>query len=349
MIQLTQSFRQQGDQRFLKCLDEIRAGYCSLPTIQLLQSRFCVDAVATDSLFLQSRLIDVETYNLEQISALKKRGVRGATFLAFMRGDVETYLPPDKRRVKDRLELALTARVMLVVNLDLGKGLANGSMGSVVDFDESDFPIVKFDTILNPITIFPFTWEVRQEENGETLAVFRQIPLQLSWSITIHKAQGMTLEKARISLSNVFAYGQAYTALSRVTTSDGLFLTAPFDPSVVKADPAALRFYGLDAKESATVPSSQYLCLSRVSSNIFAGRTFIITGEFKCMKREELGNLIFRFGGHLVKTLTKHLTDAVVGKKAGPKKLKHFEENKIHQWSEDEIIEAIRKSDTNKL
>lgn len=344
VIHLTQSFRQQGDKNFLDALDEIRFGFCSVETIQLMQSRV-LPLAQNDILFLQSRRVDVESYNQERLALLKKKGQKGATFLAYLRGDTDTWLPPEKRRVRDRLDLAIDARVMLVVNLDISRGLANGVVGDVVGFikDDPGYPLVKFDTINDPVPIFPFTWEI-QDEDKNVLAVFRQLPLNLAWSITIHKAQGMTLKQVRVSLSHTFAYGQAYTALSRVTCSDGLFLNEPFDASAVKADPESLRFYGAQPKQSATIPSVTYASLcNNAASNVLVGKTFILTGELDLMKRDEMSNLIFRHGGHVVKTLAKSLTDAVVGKKAGPKKLKHFEENHIRQWSESDLIAAIEK------
>ena len=135
---------------------------------------------------------------------------------------------------------------MLHRNLDVSSGLVNGAQGTVVDFlwpaKQSDLPhtvLVKFD---DPHVGGPTRWSL-YEGDIECVAIrpFRarftgkhgrgdfvryQFPLVPSWAMTIHKAQGLTLDKAVIDLgSSVFAHGQAYVALSRLRTQEGLLLT----------------------------------------------------------------------------------------------------------------------------
>ena len=70
-----------------------------------------------------------------------------------------------------------------------------------------------------------------------------QIPLILSWAITIHKSQGITLEYANINIgSNIFEFGQSYVALSRVKSLEGLFIQG-LDFSKIRSNPKVIQFY----------------------------------------------------------------------------------------------------------
>lgn len=78
--------------------------------------------------------------------------------------------------------------------------------------------------------------------NGEVQASRSQIPLILAWALSIHKAQGQTLERVKVDLGRVFEKGQAYVALSRATCQDGLQVLR-FDPRKVTAHEKVRRFY----------------------------------------------------------------------------------------------------------
>ncbi len=119
-----------------------------------------------------------------------------------------------KNKVVETLELKIGAQVIFVKN-NLRLGYVNGTTGEVIDFDNNGYPIIKLNTgkILNSIQLDDF---YREDEKGNRLATIKQIPLKLAWAITIHKSQGMTLDKATVVLTKAFTAGQGYVALSRV-------------------------------------------------------------------------------------------------------------------------------------
>ena len=137
------------------------------------------------------------------------------------------------------LQLKKNAKVVLLTNIDVSQGLCNGSQGIVIDFTPQGMPIVKFDQ--TQLTILPQSYDFKLNTKSY---VIRQLPLRLAYAITIHKSQGMTIEKATIDLNDIFEYGQAYVALSRVRSTQNLTIING-DKTIFKAHPEALKFYSL--------------------------------------------------------------------------------------------------------
>ena len=137
----------------------------------------------------------------------------------------------------EKLELKLGAVVMCTKN-NQKEHFVNGTLGTVVSFDEfSGYPIIK-NRNGRSITIAPLDWVV--EENGKVRAQITQIPLRLAWAITVHKSQGMSMDAAVMDLSQVFEYGQGYVALSRVRRLSGLYLLG-INEQALKVHPEILK------------------------------------------------------------------------------------------------------------
>ena len=108
------------------------------------------------------------------------------------------------------IKLKVGAQVMCIINMD-DNNLCNGSQGVITRFNEKNLPVVKFHGISQEIVMDYHTWV----SEGITNIGVAQIPLILAWALTIHKAQGTTLEVAEIDVgNNVFECGQTYVALS---------------------------------------------------------------------------------------------------------------------------------------
>jgi ATP-dependent DNA helicase PIF1 len=108
----------------------------------------------------------------------------------------------------------------------------------------TQYPLVQFslaDGTVREILIQPEEWKV-ELPTGEVQAQRSQLPLILAWALSIHKAQGQTLERVKIDLKKIFEKGQAYVALSRATSQAGLEVHN-FDKNKVMAHPRVAQFY----------------------------------------------------------------------------------------------------------
>lgn len=142
----------------------------------------------------------------------------------------------------ERLVLKTGAAVMALRN-DTDRQYVNGSIGTVRGFApeaKGGWPIVEFENG-NIVTMKQATWEMM---DGDTvLAAINQVPLRCAWGITIHKSQGMTLDRAVMDLRRTFAPGMGYVALSRVESLDGLYL-AGVNERMFLVSPDAVRLDG---------------------------------------------------------------------------------------------------------
>ena len=133
------------------------------------------------------------------------------------------------------LRLRIGAQVMITANLDLTKGIVNGTRG-VVESLTDDSASVRLRSGKRIVV------KARVFETAHTRIGRRQLPLIPAWAVTIHKSQGQTLDCAEIDLGErVFADGQAYVALSRVKSLDGLFLRT-FRRTAIRASPVVSAF-----------------------------------------------------------------------------------------------------------
>ena len=259
---LTQIARQK-DPVFQTILNECRVGKPSEATVAALKSRQNLDwkSHTIKPTLLFSRNADVNLINEKNIAALKKplRAYKVSTLLVpgeedLPTGDRLTHLLTrldNDSSYSPTLELCEGAQVMLLVNLDVAKGLVNGSRGVLVDFTSDGTPIVQF-LRGDPVPIGAHTWS-SPDHAGVTR---KQIPLRVAYAITIHKSQGATLDCALVDIgSSTFECGQAYVALSRVKDLESLYVFT-LDASKIRAHPTVVSYYA-----SLSLPLSPALSL----------------------------------------------------------------------------------------
>ncbi len=262
-IELKNIYR-QDDEKFIKILNEIRENKLSKSSAELLNKRYIPDFNPPDE--EDYILLTTHNYKAQKINQEKLDAIAEKTY--YFEAYTEGHFPENAYPNDEKLALKKGAQVMFIKNdSSFDKRYYNGKIGRITSIDNKNIwvrcPGDDFD-----IEVARETWEnVNYEINPETQAIeetvkgsFSQIPLRLSWAITIHKSQGLTFDKAVIDAELSFAHGQTYVALSRCKTLEGLVLKSPIKPQSIINDQ---RVTGFTREAAAQQPDEKALARSK--------------------------------------------------------------------------------------
>ena len=225
-----QKVYRQSDEDFLNILDKMRNGEVTNEDMTLLNKHVKKDATSDDySVTLTSFNFMAEKINDEKLDAIEEEEF---CYQAEIHDDFKKSDAP----VPEFLRLKVGAQVIFCRNYPQA-GYMNGTIGKVSKLDEEHI----FVTLENGavINVSRVDWENLQSKynrqthkmESEVVGSFTQFPLKLAWAITIHKSQGMTFDKMHFDLSRgTFQAGQAYVAISRLRSLNGLTLSNPICP-----------------------------------------------------------------------------------------------------------------------
>ena len=277
-VQLKRIFR-QNDPIYQSILNQVREGRLKRSTNDILLKQ--VDKPANDALTIKPTKLFPTRNKVDSINASEMDKLDGDNleFKIKYHGDLEmtakerlqrTQFTPEQiknelqflksnLRCDEIIKLKIGSQVMCIVNIELSNGemLCNGSQGIVVRFSQEGVPLIRFSrtNTSNTSNSFEITmnYHIWPSENIPGIGV-SQLPLILAWALTIHKAQGATLDVAEIDAgSNIFECGQTYVALSRVKSLEGLYLTS-YDPKKIRINKKVQEFYQginiIDLKET---------------------------------------------------------------------------------------------------
>lgn len=161
---------------------------------------------------------------------------------AFCRGDPDESVAQLGESIFDFLKDASTDDIETRSNLDRKRELLRQVHES--SKGKKRLPLVRFktsDMSTRTILVEPESWAI-EDENEKSLVSRVQLPLMLAWSLSIHKSQGQTLPKVKVDLQRVFEKGQAYVALSRAVSREGLQVLN-FDKTRINAHQKVIDFY----------------------------------------------------------------------------------------------------------
>ena len=271
LLELDQIMRQKDDQQFAQLLGRVRKAECTDSDLDVLRSRACEEsdpAYPHEAVHVYPLNKDVDEDNIRKLNRLAPEDQHVVIHAKDCTKDKHTRqldmtMPKSKAStggLVSELHLAVGAKVMLTVNVDVSDGLVNGARGTVEAIirtgNQVSLVLVKFDH--QRVGIAAISRSQYQSEHPSSVPISRhealfnigrnktvqvsrrQFPLVLSWASTIHKVQGLTLDQIVVDMKGrVFNAGQAYVAFSRVKSLQSLFIKN-FNPASIKVSASVI-------------------------------------------------------------------------------------------------------------
>jgi ATP-dependent exoDNAse (exonuclease V) alpha subunit len=238
-VELVRSYR-QSDQRMVDALNRVRYGEFDAGVEEVFGP--CVGRQLEDPTRLCATNAEARNVNLRSLLRLpgREHHYRAAVDGRGKHADENAKRITQWVIAEEFLQLKVGAPVIMLVN-DRDAGYVNGSRATVVECGASCIK-VRLERDDWELEVGRHTWEL-EDGNGRVLATFRQFPMKLAWAMTVHKSQGMSLDRVAFDPRGTFERGQAYVALSRARSLEGLSLASPLEPRLVFAHPEIVEFY----------------------------------------------------------------------------------------------------------
>ncbi|MGQ7945908.1 helix-turn-helix domain-containing protein [Flavobacterium sp. WC2509] len=251
-IELSKIYRQTDD-RFISVLNNLRNNEITPVDIETLNE------FVKPNFDLKSNkgYITLTTHNAKadimNAQSLEDLEGKHTTFLPVITGDFPEKIYP----IESNLQLKVGAQIMFVKNdLSQEKNYFNGKMGIVKTMTSKEI-WVHFPDEDKTIEVDRYEWQnirytvndLTKEIEEEVLGTFVHYPIKLAWAITVHKSQGLTFDKAALDVSQVFLPGQAYVALSRLRSLNGLILLSPLRMNGISNDQDVMNYAENKASE----------------------------------------------------------------------------------------------------
>lgn len=245
-IELSVNHRQKSDAPFFEILNRIREGKVSKNDLETLNSRTDYNQ---DDLRRVIRLFpkkeDAEKVNQEELEKIHDPERSYKAIVTYSVEDMSTALKENTFPITDILRLKVGALIMMVAN-DPEKRWANGTLGIVSELGKDSIK-VEINGVEYNVSKCEFEEQEAIYKDGRiiyrTILKVEQFPIVLAYAITIHKSQGMTYKQIACDITRCFSPGQAYVALSRCSSLNGLYLLKKVDKNILNVDSCVKDFY----------------------------------------------------------------------------------------------------------
>jgi len=226
----------QDEPEFIQALNAFRLGRIGRETAAILANRV--------KMFVDRKVVRLMTHNrqVDKWNAYQIGEIEGeeTSYPAYFEGPEQecdflrkNSITPEVLTIKPGVRVMVTANI----RLEWGGYLVNGQCGTVLEVDRDRVAVDIDDGGCSVIKCHAWTYDPQRENSAKMV----QIPLRPAYAMTIHKSQGLTLQKAHIDIRAAREPGQAYVALSRLRSLEGLYLK-DWIKGVYVSD-AAIRFY----------------------------------------------------------------------------------------------------------
>lgn len=252
-IELKKVYR-QSDSTFIEMLDRMRIGAASPNDIAILNSKVDSDAANASkhkefTMTLAPKRDTVDAINTSHLEKLRRKTYS-------FHGTIHDKFPENSLPAPLVLELKVGAQVVFVRN-DVDKRWVNGTIGKIHAISDNSLEVILEDGVTHIVNqeiwenvSYRYDKETKKIEE-EILGTFTQYPLRLAWALTIHKSQGLTFPRVIIDMQGgAFSAGQAYVALSRCQSLEGLTLRSKLNAYDFFVNPAIQSFSSMFNNQS---------------------------------------------------------------------------------------------------